>query len=166
MLRVKPSGMAGRLGVRLFQALFCVGVALVLAGCHSYEMHGKVIAGADSAVLVVDRDDPRLDQPGIPGVVVRVTIDPDRGRGQTTSGISDMDGRFTVPVDVFAGGALDYESRVLARLAEHEPAMVTFRLPRSRQRVLIMLGPGVDRPPTDSQYFLDETMRMGEPYLR
>ena len=55
--------------VLLFFAVMMTGV-----GCasNSRTVHGRVIAGKAGVVTLVDAKDPRLDKPGIGGVLVRI----------------------------------------------------------------------------------------------
>ena len=150
---------------RLQLAVFTCLVAAI-AGCKTYQLAGKVVAGPASTVQVVDRDDPRLDQPGIDGALIEVMIDPDTlsrkpGGTTTTSG----DGGFQLPITEGGAGFLQYDVRLIARLTGFTPAVETFRLPAGRKRLLITLAPGKNNYLPPKNDLLEETMEMSRPYL-
>lgn len=67
----------------------------LLAACSTPRLEGVVIPGPIGVVAVIDRDDTRLDQVGIPGAHVRVAL---TGNGRTLVDThTDEDGRFSVP---------------------------------------------------------------------
>ena len=141
--------------------------ALLLGGCASYKLRGKVIEGTTPGVFVVDQDNERLQTSGVPGAVVALTLDPGRLNAKRVgSDISDMNGTFAVPVGEFGAGVLEYNVRLDARLEDHEPASETLMLPGGDKRVLIVLAPGdgSGKAPKN-ETFLEETMRMGKPYM-
>ncbi|MEX2673507.1 MAG: hypothetical protein WD294_15515 [Phycisphaeraceae bacterium] len=119
--------------------------SVLLTGCGSYAFQGRVIHGSNPEIVVVDRDDARLEGSGVPGASVRLTLDPESlGRkilpGQTTR----PDGTFSIPVDEFGAGTLEYNAGLLVRKDGHEAAHSNFPLPRSNERVLIVLPRGND----------------------
>lgn len=154
-------------------ALVCWMVALLglgsLPGCGGgYRLAGKVVEGPVSSVSVVDRHDPRLDQPGLPGASVQSTLDPeDVGRKRLAEQTSDDSGAFAIPVGEPGAGFLEYEVEVLARMGGYQSAVGTIPLPGRDKRLLITLTPGRDTyGSTGSDAFLEDTMRMSEPFLR
>ncbi|MEQ9095973.1 MAG: carboxypeptidase-like regulatory domain-containing protein [Phycisphaerales bacterium] len=69
--------------------------AIVLPGCQTPRLEGVVIPGPLGVVAVIDRDDTRLDQVGIPDAHVRVSL---TGNGRTlVDTTTDEEGRFSVP---------------------------------------------------------------------
>ncbi len=150
------------------QALVIVVIGLLvpaLVGCGGYRLRGRVIEGSYSTVTVVSKDDPRLrEAPGLPNAVLRTTIDPERlNRQAMPTRMADGDGWFEVPIDVTGAGLLEYEVQVIGQLAGHKSAIETFPLPGSGKRVLVVLAPGRDVG-VPGETFLEETMRLGEPY--
>lgn len=124
--------------------LLALGAAMLLSGCGSYEMQGRVVQGDLSYVQVVDADDPRLSGgTGLTGVSIRLMMDPMRaGRkvlGETVSGAS---GEFSIPVDKVGAGYLEYDVGLGARRRGFETAESFFRLPPGKKRILVMLSPG------------------------
>lgn len=78
-------------------AFVLLGLGLLsgsLAGCTTPRLEGIVVPGQMSVVAVVDNDDSRLEQVGIPGAHVLVTL---TGNGQTlVDTTTDGQGRFSV----------------------------------------------------------------------
>lgn len=67
----------------------------LLTACSTPRLEGVVIPGPIGVVAVIDRDDTRLDQVGIPFAHVRVSL---TGNGRTLVDTeTDEDGRFSVP---------------------------------------------------------------------
>jgi len=128
----------------------CAGAAVVLGGCSSPSIKGRVVAGEGSYIIVVTSSDPRLSGPGVEGVAgasVAVVMDPSRlNRKVIASGVSGPNGEFELPIDEFGAGFLEIDVAVTARKKDHSPAESYFRLPGSSRRLLIVLGPGQDRP--------------------
>lgn len=143
-------------------------LATGLTGCGGYHLRGKVVEGPVSSVAVVDQHDPRLEGPGLRGASIQAVIDPnDVGRKRLNTQHSGDDGSFAIPVGELGAGFLEYEVQVVGRATGFESAVGTFPLPGGNKRVLITLTPGRDTyKPTGSDAFLDETLRMSEPYLR
>ncbi len=142
--------------------------ALCLVGCHSYQLQGVVIEGPSSTVLVVDETDPRLSEgDALPMASVDIVIDPDKlSRKSLPRGISDVDGRFSVPVDEPGAGFLEYDIRVLIRRSGFNSAVQDLRIPGPNKRLLITLVNGEDLYQPDPQDIVEETLEMSEPYLR
>jgi hypothetical protein len=66
-----------------------------LPGCSSPRLEGVVVPGPIGVVAVIDGDDTRLDQVGIPFAHVRVSL---TGNGRTLIDThTDEEGRFSVP---------------------------------------------------------------------
>lgn len=67
----------------------------ILPACAKPRLEGVVIPGPLGVVAVIDNDDTRLDQAGVPGAHVRVSL---TGNGRTlVDTTTDEDGRFSVP---------------------------------------------------------------------
>ncbi|MFA9477228.1 hypothetical protein ACERK3_02855 [Phycisphaerales bacterium AB-hyl4] len=147
-------------------ALLLTCCALLATGCSSYQLQGKVIEGPSSGIYIVSADDPRLNEPGVPQARIALTLDPERLSAKSIgSGASDSDGWFNVPVDEFGAGFLEHDVEVLARQQGFTPAYQTIRLPRSSRRLLIVLAEGTDRVSPRRGDVIDETLRLGEPYM-
>ncbi len=144
---------------------------LLLGGCVG-KVQGRVVEGPYPAVLIVDRDDARLageaaarGELGISAARIELVLDAGTLRArQIGLGQADADGRFSIDVDAFGAGFLEDDVQVLARRPGYGPTLETIRIPSSRKRLLIVMTPGSggDRR---SEHFLDETLRMGQPYM-
>jgi hypothetical protein len=142
-------------------------VTFALVGCGGYRLQGRVVEGPVSAIAVVDRHDPRLEQPGMPGVSIQAVIDPQHlNRKRLPAQNSGAGGDFAIPVGEFGAGLLEYEVEVVARASGYESAVGRFPLPSGDKRLLIMVTPGRDTFQPGTRDLIDETIRLGEPYLR
>jgi hypothetical protein len=140
--------------------------SLWLGGCGAYQMKGKVIRGDESRIAVVSRDDERLKRPGIGGVTLRVTLDPESlNNQQVGSAESDGKGRFAVPVRATGAGFLQHEVRLSAIKDHYATATRIMSLPSSSKRLLIILAEGQSTDPKRKGRFMDETLDMSEPYM-
>lgn len=136
-------------------------VSLLAAGCSSYQLSGTVIEGAQSAILVVNKNDKRLDLPGINSASLMFTIDPDSLNSKTLPiDISDGGGKFATPVGEPGAGFLEYDLLILCRAAGYASASRKMKLPGGNKRLLIVLSPGADgyKPKRD---IVNETIDMG-----
>ena len=134
---------------------------MLTMGCESYRIAGTVIEGAQPAVLVVDKYDKRLDQPGINSASLMFTIDPESlNAKRLPMDISDGGGKFSSHVSEPGAGFLEYELFVLCRAAGYNSASRKMKLPGGNKRLLIVLSPGADtyKPKRD---ILSETIDMG-----
>lgn len=139
-------------------------IALCLTGCQSYALRGRVIEGARSQVWVVDADDPRLAGPGAPagigGASIGFMLDPDKAGHKSLGGsFSDADGSFRYPVDEIGAGFLEYGLGVTARAAGKSPAQDSMPMPADDKRLLIMLAPGRDNLPRESDNPMNDIER-------
>ncbi|MCC6679549.1 MAG: hypothetical protein IT445_01480 [Phycisphaeraceae bacterium] len=144
-----------------------LAMLLLLSGCSQYQLSGKVIEGPISTVMVVDKDDPRLHDPnnGLGGVALQTTLDPQNlNRIELPDALSQWSGEFAISVEAAGAGFLEYDAELMAQLAGYSVAVGEFRLPGRSKRVLVVLAPGRDGP-RKKQNVLDETMKLGEPYL-
>lgn len=162
MLCRPPGHLAGLAGVVL--------MALLAGGCASYELRGKVIEGHSPGARVVEADDPRLDEPGVGGAAVDVTLDPGRLQAKRIgSGMSDDDGTFALEIDEFGAGFLEHRVEVRGEARGRRVGRGEMILPGSGKRVLVVVpttaGGGEDDEPDQPGDFLEETMRSAEPYL-
>jgi len=143
--------------------LMMLVTALLAGGCatEGYVMRGKVVHGPRSTVEVVTKDDPRLAGPGVAGASLRLTLDPlSLGRKPLGSSTSYTDGTFSIPVDEFGAGTLEYEVGVLVRAQGYNTAEDIFMLPGSNRRILVTMARGADRYRKQ-----DDVMKELEPYL-
>jgi hypothetical protein len=155
--------------VRLWTArLVCAVMLCGLGGCSQYQLRGVVIEGATSSIRVVDENDPRLTEGfGLPTASIEVTLDPDRlSRKQLPREVSDVDGTFAVTVDEPGAGYLEYDIRVVVRRTGHDTATQSLRLPGPKKRLLVTLVSGEDTYKPDPPDVMEETIKMGEPYMR
>ena len=129
-----------------------LALSALLPACGSYKLQGRVVRGPSPQVAVVDADDPRLEEPGVPVASIQLALDPrSLNRKSLPGGHSDADGRFAIPIEEFGAGLLEYDIQVVARKRDLNTAIGIIRLPGSSGRLLIVLGPGPDRyrPPED-----------------
>lgn len=164
----QPSEKESRVRRPFPQFAFCIlhSAWLILSGCATYELRGRVIEGPTHAMVVLNADDPRFtrDAYGLPGAVVDAVIDPDRPLQQILlePQLTEADGSFAIPVSATGAGVLEYNVQLTARLAGHTSIRRSFKLPGRGKRVLIILAPGPDGLPPDEPDILDETLRIGE----
>lgn len=113
-------------------------------GCGpGYSLKGKVIQGDISFIAIVNKDDPRLEGPGIPNVAVALLNDPNKLSKETLgTAISDSQGDFSIGIDLVGAGFFRYDAGLTAERKGYEYATSQFNLPPSDRRVLIMLRPG------------------------
>lgn len=141
-------------------------LALVLAGCESYQLRGKAVAGMVSTVEVVDANDERLEGPGLSGVRIEGWIDPDRlDREQLPIRSTDGNGSFAIPVTATGAGFLEYDLYVAASAAQRSQASQTLRLPGANKRLLITLAPGDGYRQRRYSDPLSDTLRDAGPFL-
>lgn len=134
--------------------------AMMLVGCGGYRMQGLVVEGKTPAVLLVDKNDSRLQQEGLSGAVLEVTVDPRRMTPKPLAPVaSDNQGRFEVPVSEPGAGLLEYEVLVLCRMAGYQSVTQNMPLPSGDKRLLIVLVPGRDTY-TPKPDILRETLQM------
>lgn len=141
----------------------CVALLLLwpLTGCGGYQLRGRVIEGATPGVLVVSRDDRRLEGNPVADASVRVTVDPDRMKPRELPSVrTDADGYFTLPIEDFGAGALEYNIMLLARANGFRASQEIFKLPGGGKRVLVILAPGRDTYRDND--ILGETLRLKE----
>ena len=152
---------AGGTGLRLILIPAAAMVLAVSGGC-GYRLSGTVIEGPTPGLLVVNDDDPRLDEPGMGGAIITLTLDPQRlDARHLGSFVTDRYGRFDVPINETGAGFLEYDLDVLCRLAGYQAVQQRVRLPGSGKRLLIIMAPGRDTFRTDPD-ILDQTLRLGE----
>ncbi len=141
----------------------CALVAGALAACTS-SIQGRVVRGDVSYIEVVDSSDPRLSQggPGVGGVAIHAQLDPTAIKRKTIGrAVSGGDGRFSIPLDEFGAGLLDYDLGVYARRRGFEPAEGFFKLPGGSRRVLVVMAPGQDKATSDQPDTLWEEFDAG-----
>ncbi len=116
------------------------------AGCGSYTLKGRVVAGEVSYIAVVDGDDPMLTGGvGVAGARVTLETDPERlNRKVVGTAVSAADGSIEVPFDEIGGGFLEYDAGVRVSRAGYQSAELYFELPKGSKRLLIVLAPGRD----------------------
>ncbi len=140
---------------------------LMLSGCGQYQLSGKVIEGPMSMVMVVDKNDARLHDPnnGLGGAALQATLDPQHlNRIALPDSLSQWNGEFAIPVEAAGAGFLEYDAELIAHLAGYSTAVGEFRLPGRSKRILVVLASGRDGHEKKTNV-LDETMKLGEPYL-
>ena len=133
---------------------------LTVGGC-SYYLQGVVVAGPMGGMVVLEKDDPRLTEPGLAGATLDLSLDPaqastkELGMHQTDDG-----GKFRVPVKEVGAGVLIYEIDVLCRRRGYSSVHKQMPLPGSSKRLLIIMSRGVERSrrPRD---VIEESLEVG-----
>ena len=145
---------------------------LALGGCATGKVQGRVVEGPYPAVMIVDRDDARLQgdatrgEAGVSRAAIEFVLDPGTLRARRVGyDQSNRDGWFTIDVDAFGAGFLEYDVQVYARHAGYAPTIERVRVPSSRKRLLVVMTPGAGGEESSDEHFLDETLRLGEPYM-
>lgn len=151
------------------RALPLLLVSLILVGCSSYAIQGRVLRGSSASIQIVDKNDSRFteDNPTGGGAVIQGILEPNTPSEKQSLGqvVTDGQGRFSMPVNAAGSGFLEYEATLIARREGHQGTMRTIMLPRSGQRVLITLPLGADTLRVPKR-LLDEVMRDAKPYLK
>jgi len=131
--------------------------AIVVSGCSPYALKGRVIAGDISYITIVERDDPRLSEAGIPGVRLAIMSDPLKpNRKSISNNLSDQSGNIELRVDEIGAGFLEYEVALFANREGFKRSEGFFNLPPSGKRVLVVMCPGRDTGP--SEFMQEESM--------
>lgn len=140
---------------------------VLLSGCGPYQLRGLVVQGKTPGIEVVDKNDSRLDQPGLPSANIDVLLDPDRfdpkriGQGQ-----SGRAGSFSLPISESGAGFLILDVEVKVSRELYQSVSERLELPGSGKRLLVTLKAGNDISPIENPNVLEETLRDAEPYLR
>lgn len=143
------SGFIARSGPLCAALIALAGAALT--GC-SYAIEGRVVRGEVSMVELVSASDPRLDDPALAlsGVGVHLQMDPTSLRRKTIARtVSGRDGSFSVPVDDFGAGVMEFRLGVFARKRGYEPAEGFLGKPAGGRRVLVTMTAGEDKPTSE-----------------
>jgi len=149
-----------------FATLILMVLTLLLTGCGTYRLEGKVIEGEQAAVEVVPEEGRGFGEPGIAGTRISVIIDPRRldykkvGEGRTGA-----DGRFSISIDALGAGFLEHQVQVSAVKKKYETTVRLMQLPSNDKKLLIALAPGESEPPPRRGRFREETLEMSDPYL-
>lgn len=158
-----------------------LALALATMGCQSYQLEGRVIEGAQSAIFIVDQEDPRLNEPGLAQADLTLTLDPRRVTAeQLGAQRSASDGSFSFDVNEFGAGFLEHDVRLQAEASGYHETLRDFQLPSRNKAVLVVLRPeSAGRSPQQEaedptqgrddprgRELLDETLEWGEPYMR
>lgn len=154
------------IGFRFFAVL---GVCVAIAGCSPYRLQGVVVAGSQSGIEVVKKNDPRLSEagPGVPGVSLDVFLDPERlSPRKVGEGATDAEGGFALSIDEPGAGLLMLDIELRASRSSYATVTDRLMLPGSQQRVIITLKRGQDLPRLESGNVLEDTLRDAKPYLR
>lgn len=119
--------------MRVLPALLTV----LLSACAPVNIRGTVFSGEVGIIAAVPAGDKRLNDPGLPGVKVRVL---QTGRsGAVVERTTDDQGRFSIPLE--GTGALGSPMTIEASHAGHAFASESMPTPTQDTRVLIMLQP-------------------------
>lgn len=138
-------------------------LALVLGACAPYTLKGRVVRGEASYIAVVDDGDPRLDAEGIPGVQLKLTLDPGKLKRKTAAQeVSGASGELSLPVEEAGAGLLEFDAGLIARKRGYAPAEGFFRLPGGGKRILVVLTPGRDDESASGPETGDDLMRQYE----
>jgi hypothetical protein len=131
-----------------WQIALAFGLGMVLSGCGSYSLRGRVIEGGSPMILFVPEGDESLDygRP-ISEASISLTRDPDQLNRETVAqSRSGPSGWFAMPVDAFGAGWMDESWEVVARARGYFGVEQTLRLPGEGDGMvmLIIMSPGFD----------------------
>ena len=105
------------LSMRLFLLSLFFIAALVLAGCDSFVIQGKVVQGQSSSMHFVSNDNTGLSTLGLEGTRITVYRDPDSlGTKVAGTAISDDQGRFVIKLDAFGAGWMLEQFEIVAQM--------------------------------------------------
>lgn len=129
-----------------FAAFMVIGLATALGACSPYMLSGRVIEGEASYAMLVHSDDPRLQSAGLPGVSLRLTMDPGKlNRDVVADSVSGPEGDFALPVDRVGAGLLTMNMSILARKSGYASSEGFFELPGSGAAyLLVVIARGAD----------------------
>lgn len=133
-------------------------LALVLPGCGSYALHGKVVRGETSSIQLVMPGDERLNATGISNAEVRIVRDPNNpNRKQVGQNRTDPAGDFAIIMSAFGTGWMEEQWLVQSLAPGYSNAQMLMNLPASssKWRLLITLAPGVSEPLNDENLMDD-----------
>jgi len=138
--------------------------ACTLGACSPYTITGRVVRGEASYMMLVEEGDPRLEEPGIADVQMKLTIEPGKiERKVVAQELSGPEGEVALPVDEIGAGLLNMMAGVAARKKGFAPAEGTFFLPRDdKTRLLIVMAPGWDPEPTWETQTTEDLLREAE----
>lgn len=149
--------------MRIVVFMFTLAFASVcMTGCGTYTLHGKVVEGFDTGILVVSADDARLGETGVRQV--RITIHRDPGslaQSIVATGSSGPDGTFAIELPAFGAGWMDEVWLIETSRPDYRNVNQTIRLPASskRNRLLITVAPGRAAPGGQRDDLMEEFRR-------
>lgn len=129
--------------------LALAAVLLSASGCGGYVLTGRAVAGSTSDLAFVTGDDPRLDEKGVSGVHIVVERNPGSlGSQVVASGMTDGEGRFTIPVGEFGAGWMDEQWGIQAVKPGYQTSQATLGLSGTKSlRLLVFMLPGFSEDP-------------------
>ena len=122
-----------------------------VTGCSTYTLYGNVIYGEISDMELVDPEDRRLSDPPLTSVRITLQRDPDKlSRRIAGTDVSDVRGRFVIPLDEFGAGWMEEKWLVRASKPGFKTATSVLRLDANTKgkKLLIILGAGLSDEPT------------------
>lgn len=120
--------------------LAAVAAVMVLGGCGTYTIKGKVLRSGFSDAGFVDADDSSLGGTPLAGVNIALIRDPDKLSKETIgTATSGPDGTFSLPVSSFGAGWLEERWAVRATRGGFQDVEANVALPGSPSgRVLLI----------------------------
>ncbi len=112
-------------------------LSVFLTACAPVAVKGRVIAGQLSVIAAVQTGDPRLAEPGVPGMRVIATQKINNNR--TISAVTDKNGDFRIPLKGDAGLAQNLTFSIEGE--GYLPVQVEMPTPTPQQRLLVVLKP-------------------------
>ena len=140
--------------------------AMLPVGCSEYRLRGIVISGDVQRVLVVDDTNPSLEQGGLIGAVIDLTLDPRSLKPRPLlSGMTDAQGRFDIPIDVVGAGLLEYELSLMCSLKGYGCTYQEIQKPAGNRRLVVVMVKGgrSQGPPRDP---LRDSLRIHDQLMR
>ena len=127
-------------------ALIAGITGLLMVGCATSSIEGRVLPGAAPVVTLVDNNDSRLSTPGIPGVEVEIRSIDRAGDSHVIGTVTtDEQGAFTLPLSD-EKRKLVKNSMVLTARRNGIPAVKENILLPGQDRKLLVLMPQIGKP--------------------
>lgn len=122
---------------RPFRFLGTLSVLVLLAGCGSPRLHGRVVEGPIGVVAVVESDDNRLDGPGVANVELELRATNATRSKSLAEGRSGADGGFALPVT--AGESVSDQLRLTAKADGYITTQGVTFIPGEGRELLVVL---------------------------
>ncbi len=145
--------------MRLFGVLWLV-LLMSVVGCGQLHLRGKVLEGPEAKILIVDGDDPRLEERGVGFYGMDLTIDKQKIEERKLGHFeADSKGEFDCVIDYPLAKMLILDLTIDGRKEGYVPLMENVLVPSNSRRLLIYVKPGKDFD-VHTDDIIGETLRM------